>query len=302
MTKEAELVVKAHIWTLGGIGTLDSFLSTWIWSPYKVKEALAMGIKGGLLTMIRPWSSTRELPQWTSAGIKALSQFAVIPDENWHKGTPFEENCVAEAVEEIGECYDSMYLRKWAEIAGHPERVVENCIRDLVDNAYEGGFEFFLLDKQRLSVELWNQLKSIEEAMYYQASRHTIGKPARDSKEAMASALEEARSLVKKKGAEMSTSDEIFSDEITDALKWLKTGRIPRERQEIPEEEVGLSLLAGRRLSSEENWQILGDRSWRRIRNSLAALHHEGNARFEAMDAKQVVKEVCSGKRWSPFG
>jgi len=302
MPKVIESAVKAHIWTLGGIGTVDSFLSTWIWSPYKVKEALAMGIKGGLLTMVRPWSSTRELPHWTSAGIKALSQLAGVSDENWYKGTPFEENCVAEAVEGIGESYDSMYLRKWAEIAGHPELVVENCIRDLVDNAYEGGFEFMYRGMRLLPAKLQNQLSSIEEAIYYQASRHTIGKPARDSKEAMESALEEARSLVKKKGTEMSTSDEIFSDEITDALKWLKTGRIPRERQEIPEEEVGLSLLAGRRLSSEENWQILGDRSWRRIRNSLAALHHEGNARFDAMDAKQVVKEVCSGKRWNPFG
>ncbi|MBM4463835.1 MAG: hypothetical protein FJ012_11030, partial [Chloroflexi bacterium] len=154
MPKVIESAVKAHIWTVEQVGEADSFLSTWIWLPYKVKEALAMSIKGGLLTMFRAGGAMREQPYWTSAGLKALSQLAEAPGENWHKGTPFEENCVAEAVEEIGESYDSMYLRKWAEIAGHPERVVENCIRDLVDNAYEGGFEFFLLDKQRLSVEL----------------------------------------------------------------------------------------------------------------------------------------------------
>ena len=296
MTNEAELAVKAHVWTVEQVGVADSFLSTWLWLPYKVKEALAISIQGGVLTMFRAGGAMREQPYWTSAGLKALSQLAEVPDENWHKGTPFGENYVAEAVEEIRECHDSMYLKEWTEIAGHPERVVENCIRDLVDSAYEGGFEFFLLDEQRLSVELWNQMKSIEEAMYYQASRHTIGQPARDSKEAMESAMEEARSLLKKKGAEMSISDRIFSDEITEALRWLKTGRLPRKRCEIDKWEVGLSSLTGRRLSSEENWEILGDTSWCRIRNRLAALHEDGNARFDALDAPLMAKHICKGK------
>ena len=296
MTNEAEAAVKAHIWTVDQVGTSDSFLSTWIWLPYRVKEALAMSIKGGLLTMLTQRGANREWPHWTSAGLKSLSQLAEVPDENWHKGTHFGKNFVAEAVEGIEECLDSMYLRMWAEIAGYPERVVDNCIRDMVEFAYEGDFEFEHFSKRLLPVKLQNQLSSIEEAIYYQASRHTIGQPAGDSKEAMLSALEEARSLLNKDGSEMSISDECFSDDITEALRWLKTGRLPRIRQRIPEEEVGLSLLAGRRLSSEENRDILGDRSWRRIRNRLAALHEEGNARFDALDATLMAKHICKGK------
>jgi hypothetical protein len=301
MINEAELAVKAHIWTVDQVGTLDSFLSTWIWLPYRVKEALAMSIKDGLLTMIWPWRTNREWPHWTSAGLKSLSQLAEVPDENWHKGIHFGKNCVAEAVEGIEECYDSMYLREWKEIAEYPERVVDNCIRDLVEFAYGGDFGFNHPSKQLLPVKLRNQLSSIEEAIYYQASRHTIGQPARDSKEAMVSALEKARSLLNKGDAEMSIEDECFSDEITEALKWLKTGRLPRKRYEIDEWEVGLSWLAGRRLSREEAGEVLWDKSWRHIRNRLAALHDEGNARCEAMDPKQVAKEICSGKRWSLF-
>jgi len=131
MSIQVEAAVKAHIWTVEQVGTIDSFQPTWIWLPYRVKEALANSIKGGLLTMIQRWGSSREWPHWTSTGIQALSELAGASDENWHKGTAFGEISVVPVAADIDVHFNGTYLEKWKKVAGHPERVVNACLREM---------------------------------------------------------------------------------------------------------------------------------------------------------------------------
>lgn len=90
-------------------------------------------------------------------------------------------------------------------------------------------------------------------------------------------------------------------------LHWVRTGKVSaelRRQGSFPPEEVGLELLSGMKASRddvEEIQDMCGEHRWQKARSRLVALHEEGNARFEALDAKLVARAICTGKHNSIF-
>ena len=302
MAVVSEQAVKAFYWSFDGVGKKDSWYATWVWLPYKVKEAFIQAIEAGLLTIIVPKFGRLDWPHWTDAGIEALSRLARLPKEDLVLNKRLD-GFIWEPDMEVREYSDSFYLREWEAIAGNPGVVADQCIRVLLDEAYEGELGGLGIANDILPGPLSSQLKLIEEGIYHQASSGAVGEAvefsADDMKRFLHEVIKAMNDLTTDEKQRNSIQIELFCQHVVPyLLKWAKSGSLPFKRP-VPEEEVGFDLLAGRPLTlaaDNDIWSLMQRCRWRDVRARIELLHTEGNARFETIDASLVAEKYVQSK------
>lgn len=303
MTKDvAHQATKAFYWSQWTVGAADTFFQTWIWLPFRAKEALIQAVDAGLFTILVPWGGRLDWPHWTDAGLDSLSKLTGLSKRELYDNKSLDAFIMKPELENK-KCTDSEYMRDWDAMAADPESIVDRCLRALLEDAYEGDFDVISTIRGLLPAELNARLDAIVEAMYYHASRGATGKASSEPADDMFRTLQKAEMILQetsKDSPRFQFDIEFFTEhQLPEFLTWARTGTLSRENRSVPEEETGFGSLAGRSLTRPELDELLramDDHRWQTVRNRLAELHEEGNTTFEAMDAILLARKVCAGE------